>query len=155
MRSRFAFPSLTPAPGDGAGFGAAVAELIRETFGSRVKTLVDAVTEQKVEAAGVNRAWIDRKKDVIRHLETADAEILALKAADVVHNVRSIIYDIDQLGVDVTKRFNAPQADTLWYYENIAAAIASSFGHRHFGRDSRLPALLRRVSALRDRIVAG
>lgn len=153
-RFKAVFPALVQAPLDGAGFAAAVAAFVRETFGSRVKALVDAVTEKKVDSAGVKRDWIDRKKDVIRHLEKADAEVVALKAADVVHNVRSILHDVSYLGVDtVTRRFNAPRADTLWYYEQVTAAVGPSLTGRLLGRGSRLPNLLRRsVIALRERI---
>lgn len=152
VRARFkaVFPVLAQAPNESAGFAAAVAEFVLETFGSRVKALVDAVTEDKVDSTGATREWIDRKKEVVRHLEHADAEVLALKAADVVHNVRSLLYDVSHLDVDtVTRRLNASREDVLWYYERVARAVG--LAHRRFGRHSRLPALLRRsVSALRS-----
>ena len=46
-----------------------------------------------------------------------------LKAADALHNVRSILEDIDHHGATVLGRFKAAPADTLWYYRELAGLI--------------------------------
>jgi hypothetical protein len=50
---------------------------------------------------------------------------VALKSADALHNVRSILEDIEHHGADVLNRFRAAPPDTHWYYEAIAR-IASA-----------------------------
>jgi (p)ppGpp synthase/HD superfamily hydrolase len=118
-RFRAVFPGLAGVPDDAVGFRAGLAAFLVERFGDDTMTLVEAVTEQK-EINGRSRAWIDRKREAIAHLQHARTEILALKAADVLHNVQSICQDIDAAGPAIMKRFNASPDQTLWYYRSVA-----------------------------------
>jgi (p)ppGpp synthase/HD superfamily hydrolase len=137
-RFRAEFPALIPAPSDPQGFHDAVGDFIEDQFGREVKRLVDAVTEKKADAGGRTRPWIDRKREVVAHLRTADAHLAALKAADVTHNVRSILLDLESWGPRVLERFNASRQETLWYYDSVSREITG----RLSGHTTRLPALL-------------
>ena len=53
---------------------------------------------------------------------------MALKAADVLHNVQSIAEDIAHHGATVLGRFKASPADTLWYYSSVAAIVQERLG---------------------------
>jgi len=140
VRARFReeFAPLASAPEEGRGFREAVRTFIAEAFGPEVIRLVEAVTEEKAEASGEPRAWIVRKREAVAHLAHADAHVAALKAADVAHNVRSILADLDAWGARVLGRFNATPDQALWYYQSVSVAVA----RRLAGRTTQLPALL-------------
>jgi len=140
VRARFKseFAALSASPEDGRGFCDAVAGFIAASFGPEVARLVESVTEERVDASGRPRPWIERKEEVIEHLKTAEANLAALKAADVAHNVRSILIDLDTWGTRVLGRFNAAPDRTLWYYDSVAKEVA----RRLEGHPTGLPALL-------------
>lgn len=119
VRFRAVFPALAGGQDDAARFRGDLAAFMREQFGDKTMALVDAVTEQK-EADGLHRPWTDRKREIVAHLQHARLDVLALKAADVLHNVQSIVQDIGALGTGVMRRFNASPEQTLWYYRSIA-----------------------------------
>ena len=118
-RFRAVFPFLAGVADDAIGFRAGLTAYLVERFGDETMALVEAVTEQK-EIDGRSRAWIERKREAIAHLQHARTEILALKAADVLHNVQSICQDIDAAGPEIMQRFNASPDQTLWYYRSVA-----------------------------------
>jgi (p)ppGpp synthase/HD superfamily hydrolase len=136
-RFRAVFPPLAGVPDDARGFRAGLTAFLVERFGDETMALVEAVTEQK-EIDGRPRAWIERKREAIAHLQDARTEILALKAADVLHNVQSICQDIDAAGPAIMKRFNASPDQTLWYYRSVAEVC----GKRLIGPASHLAAEL-------------
>ncbi len=140
VRARFRaeFAPLAAAPEEGRGFRSAVRAFIADAFGAEVIRLVEAVTEEKSDASGEARAWIDRKREVVEHLAHVDAHVAALKAADVAHNVRSVVIDFDSWGPRVFARFNATPDQTLWYYRSVSELVAK----RLAGRTTGLPALL-------------
>ena len=120
-RARFlaVFPPLAAAGHDVHDFRETLQAFLTERFGEPAMTLVDAVTEQK-ESGGRPRPWIDRKREALAHLSDAHPDVIALKAADVLHNVRSVAHDLRHEGASVMARFNASAADTLWYYASVA-----------------------------------
>jgi (p)ppGpp synthase/HD superfamily hydrolase len=93
-------------------------------FDGDVMALVHAMTEPKNDG-GPRRPWRERKQHVLDHLRDAPESLVALKSADALHNVRSILEDIEHHGADVLNRFRAAPLDTHWYYDGIAR-IASA-----------------------------
>lgn len=65
-------------------------EQLREAVGHEVEQLVAAVSEQKLDAAGQQRPWRDRKEDYVTTLRTAPAQAVAISLADKLHNLWSI-----------------------------------------------------------------
>ncbi len=118
-RFREVFPALSGSPPEPAAFRDALSTFLSESFGSLTMDLVEAVTEHK-EADGRPIDWLTRKKERLQHLESAPPDVLALKAADVLHNVNSVLQDLDSFGAVVMKRFNAGPGETLWYYTRVA-----------------------------------
>lgn len=102
-------------------------EAISDQFGERVAQLVAAVTEQKA-ADGTPLPWEQRKDDKLAHLRAGGPDVAALKAADAIHNTRSIIADVQQDGVAVWQRFKASPQQTLWYYREIEAGVRQWLG---------------------------
>ena len=118
-RFRAVFPALSASPDDPEQFRDALSHFLFARFGEETMSLVEAVTERK-EEGGQQRPWIDRKREAIAHLAEAPADVVALKAADVLHNVQSILQDLDAHGVGVMRRFNAGPSETLWYYDRVS-----------------------------------
>jgi (p)ppGpp synthase/HD superfamily hydrolase len=96
-------------------------------FGAEVARLVEAVSEQK-RIGDRERSWEERKTEAITHLRSGGPRVAALKAADTLHNIRSIIADLALVGPAVWQRFKRGPEQTLWYYREILSAVAASLG---------------------------
>jgi (p)ppGpp synthase/HD superfamily hydrolase len=102
-------------------------EAIRAEFGSEIARLVDAVSETKT-ADGVELPWEQRKAEKLAHLQAGGSDVAALKAADAIHNARSIVADLQRVGTSVWARFKRGPGQTLDYYRAIAAAVRAKLG---------------------------
>lgn len=107
--------------------GFALAE-IRRQFGELVAQMVDAVSEQKYDAAGQRRPWKARKQEALNQIRVADTEAVALKAADALHNVESLVEDLHWEGPEMWHHFNQGPASQLDYYREIVAVSAQRLG---------------------------
>ena len=98
---------------------------IRARFGDRVAAIVLACSDSAEAEAGAKAPWRQRKLAYLRHLETADPDVLLVSLADKVHNARSILRDLRKPdpGAKIWDRFNRPKKDTLWYYGELAATF--------------------------------
>jgi (p)ppGpp synthase/HD superfamily hydrolase len=134
---RHAFPRspLPPQVVGRAEFDEAFRRFLEQEFDPEVLVLVDAVSERKAEQ-GQERPWIDRKQETLEHLRTAPPDVLALKAADVIHNVRSILADMDHHGAAVFRRFKADRSQATWYYAAVAASVADGLGDAPIAREA-------------------
>jgi len=101
--------------------------LIAAEFGDDVARLVDAVSETK-SADGAALPWEQRKAEKLAHLQAAGPDVAALKAADAIHNLRSIIADLQSAGPAVWERFKRGPAPTLGYYHAILDAVRAKLG---------------------------
>lgn len=102
-------------------------EVIRVEFGDRVAALVAAVTEHKSED-GVERPWEVRKREALDHLVGADEDVLALKAADALHNVSATREALLKEGDVIWQRFKRGPRESLWYYGEISRLVQERLG---------------------------
>ncbi len=100
--------------------GAIYAQKILEEFGPRVAAIVEGCTDGVPGSNGQKGPWEERKTKYLRHLSSATDDVLLVSAADKLHNIRSIITDLEVVGEDVFRRFSSPKDRTLWYYESLA-----------------------------------
>jgi (p)ppGpp synthase/HD superfamily hydrolase len=119
VRSAFPRSGLPDAILPAQAFQAAFDAFIDAEFPAEVLSLVRAVTEPQ-GGGTAQRSWAERKADTLAHLATAPHDVVVLKSADALHNVRSIVEDIDHHGATVLGRFKGSPGDTLWYYEGVA-----------------------------------
>lgn len=105
--------------------GAHAEALIREQFGERVTRIVLACTDGVHDAQGEKGDWQTRKQRYLEHLTDAPAEVLLVSGCDKLHNARAIVSDLHTQGPAMFSRFNAGQAGTLWYYEQLAGVFLS------------------------------
>jgi (p)ppGpp synthase/HD superfamily hydrolase len=96
--------------------GAPMLREIRRRFGKRVADVVDGCTDTDLDP---KPPWLQRKKDYIAHLRTADADTRLVSAADKLHNVRSIVAAYREIGDRVWERFLGKRDGTLWYYKAL------------------------------------
>ena len=102
-------------------------DLIAAEFGDQVARLVEAVSETK-SADGAELPWEQRKAEKLAHLQAAGLEVAALKAADAIHNLRSIIADLQSAGPAVWERFKRGPGPTLGYYYAILEPVRVKLG---------------------------
>ena len=104
--------------------GKARLEDVRNRFGDRVAQIVEACSDSLVDTGkGESKAhWRERKEAYLKHLRTADTDILRVSLADKVHNARAILRDLrnHEIGERIWSRLSQPREDTLWYYGSLA-----------------------------------
>jgi len=117
---------------------------IREQFGDRVASLVDAVSERKSDDRG-SRPWRERKDEQLAKLDKCPLEVVALKAADLLHNVRTTLRDVKEHGDVTWTRFNAPKSEQLWLQGAILQRVRARLGDHALARE-----LEEAIAELRD-----
>lgn len=106
---------------------------IEAAFGDRVARLVAALSERKRDETGRERSWDERKAEHLATLAAAPADARAIALADKLHNLMSILVDL-QDGRPVWSSFHADRERVLWYYQNMILCCA-------YGDDPRLERL--------------
>jgi (p)ppGpp synthase/HD superfamily hydrolase len=102
-------------------------EAIAAEFGDAVARLVEAVSETKT-ANGAELPWEQRKAEKLARLHEGSADVAALKAADAIHNARSIVADVRHDGPAVWGRFKRGADQTRWYYREILEGVRAKLG---------------------------
>lgn len=102
-------------------------ETIQAEFGSEIACLVEAVSETKA-ANGAERPWEQRKAEKLVHLHTGAPDVAALKAADAIHNARSIVADLESDGASVWARFKRGPEQTVTYYVALYDGVRAKLG---------------------------
>lgn len=103
---------------DGGG-PARLAE-IRSEFGEQVAAIVAACTDTDEQP---KPPWPQRKQAYIDHVAEKSAEARLVSACDKLHNARSILSDVRELGDGAFERFKGGKAGTLWYYRKLVDAF--------------------------------
>lgn len=96
--------------------GLATLEEIERRFGKRVALIVDGCTDTYLTP---KPPWQERKERYLQHLQSAVPEVRRVSLADKLHNARSILTDLSQLGNEVWARFTGGKEGTLWYYRSL------------------------------------
>lgn len=89
-------------------------------FPSEVVKLVQETTEDKRDVAGTPKPWRVRKEEHLARVRTASRGARAIILADKLHNLGTMVYDIDA-GESLQTRFNAPWQDVLWYQREMVS----------------------------------
>jgi GTP pyrophosphokinase len=94
---------------------------VEAKFGKRVAEIVlgctDAVTEPKPP-------WRERKEAYVAHLKAASSSVRLVASADKLYNARCIVEDYRALGDNLWSRFSGGRDGVLWYYRQVANALA-------------------------------
>lgn len=96
-------------------------ESLRDDFPERVVALVQECTEQKADDQGRAIPWRARKESHIALIRKASNAGRAIVLADKLHNLGSMVYDLEQ-GMELWSRFNAGPDEVIWYHREIVQA---------------------------------
>lgn len=123
-------------------------ETLQEVFGSEIADLVRAESEPDKSFP-----WRARKEHTIRHLNEVPFEVRLVAAADKLHNLQSMIADLEDIGPNLWERFNASQDEQAWYYGAVSQPVSRDGADSHplfmlleeavtsvFGRATPVPA---------------
>lgn len=119
---------------------------LAEIFGSRVAAIVEGCTDGTPDENGRKAPWAERKQRYLIHLQDADEDVLLVSACDKLHNARSIVRDLHEIGAAVFDRFTAGREQTLWYYGRLANTFEERLAQRDLAR-----ALAYEVGRMSDR----
>lgn len=128
---------------------------IRAQFGDAVADIVADCSDDMPEEESKKRPWPERKTEHIAHLRDASRSVLLVSMADKIHNLRTILTDLEVLSVtEMWQRFNATPAESLWYYRSLLDIFARC------DAQPALPLAMVRlmqnlVASLGDKIAAG
>lgn len=98
------------------------AEILRETFGERVASLVQHESEDK------SKTWEERKSATIQRLREASWEVKMIALADKLSNIRDIDRDYPKFGEGFWLRFRMQNKNAMgWYYKSIRDVLKETF----------------------------
>ncbi len=105
-------------------------ESIRTVLGEEVLSLVLEVTEHKRHGFNQVDTWDIRKQEQIDHVEQMPREAVLIKAADVLHNLLSLLADLEAAEDtdSVWRPFNAGPERQLWYFKGVVDAVGRRLG---------------------------
>ena len=94
-------------------------EDILKNFGENVLRLVVGNSERDKKDT-----WENRKKEAIEHAKKEAEDVLLIKLADKLDNIKAIERDYHYSGNEIWKRFNAPKDRLEWYYRSLRDIFA-------------------------------
>jgi (p)ppGpp synthase/HD superfamily hydrolase len=99
-----------------------IADRIGEAFGEEVLAIVLACSDTVVHP---KPPWKERKDAYIAHVkaEKGSDPALLVTVADKLHNARSMVRDLNLIGLELFERFRATRDQTLWYYRTLADTL--------------------------------
>jgi (p)ppGpp synthase/HD superfamily hydrolase len=100
-------------------------EQLAADFPPEVVEIVNALSEQKTDAAGAKRPWKDRKLDHLAVIRNASSEAKAVALADKLHNLGTMLIDYREQGDSFWTRFNASRQEVIWYHREMIAAASA------------------------------
>lgn len=105
---------------------------LAEEFPLDVVRIVEGASEQKADSTGESRPWAVRKAEHVEAIESAGFEVAAVVLADKLHNLTSMLCDLES-GEELWSRFNAPRDAVIAYHRDIVRAAC-----RHDSRHRKL-----------------
>jgi len=88
-------------------------------FGDRVAKIVRGCSRSLVKTEDGLGTRNQTGEEYFKQLSTASHDVLLLTAADKLHNARVIATDLQTLGTDVWKRFQADKVSIIRYYATV------------------------------------
>ena len=95
---------------------------LEERFGAAVTGIVRDCSDTIACEAGPDAAkpsWRERKERYLAHMKCADTRSLLVAVCDKVHNLGTIVADLEEHGLETLGRFSADADGQAWYFRNI------------------------------------
>lgn len=100
---------------------------IETQFGSAVAEMVTALTERKVED-GTKRPWEVRKAEALEQLRAASDGAVAVKAADLLHNARSLAQLLRREGPSIWACYSRGPRQSVGQYRSVVSLARERLG---------------------------
>lgn len=103
---------------------------LKEHFGDRVASLVEAESDKFIEGLSEEDSWRTRKQAAIDRIANAPQEAKMVALGDKLSNMRAIARDYKRQGDKLWDLFHAPggRADHEWHYRGLAASLEALKG---------------------------
>ncbi len=98
------------------GGGETVLGDVRKAFGPEVETIVRACSDSLTVNPEQKAPWHERKLHHLEGLASSVRSVRLVAASDKLHNLQSILTDLQTEGPNLWNRFKAGPKDQLWYY---------------------------------------
>lgn len=105
--------------------GADATELERR-FGTRVRRIVEALSDTTEHPKS---PWQERKERFLTHIRTQPDDVKLVCTADKLHNVSTLVRDLERHGPVTMDRFRGGRDGTLWYHREVTSALADGYHH--------------------------
>ncbi len=119
LQAQACAPSPTSATVEDAGGKARLAD-IEARFGNAVATIVAGCSDTDTTP---KPPWRERKLAHVAHLAHAPLPVKFVKAADSLHNARSVLADYRAIGDALWTRFKGGKVGMLWYLRAMVTAF--------------------------------
>ena len=97
---------------------------IREEFGDRIASIVDAESDKGIEGRSEDDSWHNRKKGAIDRLAKASRDTKMVALGDKLSNMRAIARDYSMMGDELWKIFHVTdKKDHEWHYRGLADSL--------------------------------
>ncbi|MBR5075255.1 MAG: HD domain-containing protein [Bacteroidales bacterium] len=97
---------------------------IREEFGDRIASIVDAESDKGIEGRSEKESWHDRKRGAIERLAKAPRDTKIVALGDKLSNMRAIARDYAEKGDELWKIFHVTdKKDHEWHYRGLADSL--------------------------------
>ena len=96
------------------------------SFGDEVGRIVEGCTDSD---AHPKPPWRERKEAYLARLAGEDSRVLLVSGSDKLHNARSIVRDLREVGDDLWARFGPTKHEVLWYYRSLVTAFRANPAH--------------------------
>lgn len=106
-------------------------EEIEREFGKHILEIVRTESEDK------SKSWKERKQHTINCLKNDSLETKLVCCADKLSNIRSMLADLQAVGDELWKRFNAPKKELAWYYRSVAESLSDLDGRAMYAEYRR------------------
>lgn len=100
---------------------------IEADFGPAVAGTVATLSERKRDG-DTARPWRERKLEALQQLQEAGADAAAVKAADVLHNTRSLAAQLREVGAQTWDYYSRGPEESLWYYREVLTHVRRRLG---------------------------
>ncbi len=101
--------------------------VIRTRFGERVVRVVVACSDLLPgDEPDTKSPWLLRKQGFLARLRDAEVDVHLVTACDKLHNLRSLLADLDAEGPATLERFTASPEQTRVYHEAVLEAVAET-----------------------------
>jgi (p)ppGpp synthase/HD superfamily hydrolase len=99
---------------------------IEAKFGADVAHIVWACSDLlEGDTPAAKSGWRERKQRYLEKLQSADARTRLVAACDKLHNLRALIHDLHEVGLQTMERFSASPEQTLWYYREVRSVLGA------------------------------